>query len=153
MTINNHYNDRFLLITADEIFRPIIRRADYSAQITQLMSDSYFHSVSISGSKGTGSVICNNLNTPANRTLCTNWLTLLLLKATTGSCSRVLLFGGQKTASQVRITASDIAKPANYLEGVNLTYFAEPSPNSSNFTGASTFNASNPSSDLLWCIP
>ncbi len=153
MTVNNHYNDRFLFITADDIFRPIIRRADYSAQITQLMSDSYFHSISITGSKGTGSVICNNLNIPANRMLCTNWLTLLLLKSTTGNCSRVLLFGGQKTSAQVRVTASDIAKPANYLEGVNLTNFALPSPNSGNFTGASAFNANRPSSDLLWCIP
>jgi len=153
MTLNNHYNDRFLFITADDIFRPIVRRADYSAQITQLMSDPYFHSVSIAGTKGTDSVICNNLNTPANQILCTNWLKLLLLKSTTGSCSRVLLFGGQKTAAQVRITTSDIGKPSNYLEGSNLTYFAAPSANSSNFTGTSAFNANNPSSDLLWCIP
>ena len=152
MTLNSHYNDRFLFITTDDIFRPIIRRSDFSAQITALMNDPYFQNVNISGSKGSGSIICSRLGSSLNQTSCTNWLKLLLLKSTTGSCSRILFFSGQKTSKQVRLTASDISNPANYLEGVNLTNFVLPIADSGNFTGTSSFNANNPSSDLLRCI-
>ncbi len=153
MTINNHYNDRFLYITAAEIFRPIMKRNDYSQQINLLMSDTYFQTVNISGSKGTDNVICNSLNISANRATCANWVKLLLLKSTKGSCRRVLFFGGQKTSTQERITASDISNPANYLEESNLAHFSDPVANSINFTGISNFNASKPTADLIWCIP
>lgn len=153
MTENDHYNDRFLFIATEDIFHPIIRRSDFSAQISALMNDAYFQSVAITGSKGTGSVNCSSLGTPANQAFCANWLEMLLFKPTTGSCSRVLIFGGQKTANQVRLTVANKADPTNYLEGANLTTFAVPNADSSSFTGALTFSANNPSADLLRCLP
>ncbi len=164
MTNNYHYNDRFLFITTDDIFRPIIQRIDFSTQISGLMNDPYFQSVPISGTKGTGSVSCNSL-APANQAFCANWLEMLLLTrlpvpssvtidgAATALCNRVLIFGGQKTAAQVRLFATDKSNPANYLEAPNLTSFAVPTATASNFSGASIFKANNPSADLLKCFP
>lgn len=164
MTNNNHYNDRFLFVTADEIFRTIIRRSDFSAQISALMNDPYFQSVHVTGTKGTGSVNCHNLAL-ANQAFCANWLEMLLLTrlppassitiddTATTPCNRVLIFGGQRIADQVRVTATDKSNPANYLEGQNLAAFAAPIANSDNFGGPSTFNANNPSADLLRCLP
>jgi hypothetical protein len=71
----------------------------------------------------------------------------------TGTCSKVLIFGGQKTATQVRLTTTDKSNPANYLEGQNLAAFATPIAISSNFDGASNFDFNNPSTDLLRCLP
>ena len=173
MTNNNHYNDQFLFVTTDDIFRPIIRRSDFFAQITALMNDPYFQNVSITGSKGTSSITISNNKCngflPPNQAFCANWLEMLLLTqltpasnitittnsvpASVGPCNRVLIFGGQKTAAQVRLLATDKSNPANYLEAPNLAAFAVPTATSSNFTGASTFNANTPSADLLTCIP
>ena len=168
MTSNDYYNDRFLFVTTDDIFRPIIRRSDFSAQISALMNDPYFLTlIPSSTGKGIGN-ICSSL-APANQAFCANWLEMLLLTqltpasnitittngvpASVGPCNRVLIFGGQKTAAQVRLLATDKSNPANYLEAQNLTAFAVPTATSSNFTGASTFNANTPSADLLTCIP
>jgi hypothetical protein len=149
---NDHYNDQFLFVTTDDVFRPITRRSDFSSQISALMNDTYFQSVVITGSKGTASVICSGLST-ANQTFCANWLEMLLLKPTTGPCSRVLIFGGKKTATQVRLTATDKSNPANYLEAPNLAAFAAPASTSNNFSGSLTFDANNPGADLLRCLP
>ena len=124
---------------------------------------SHLQGITVSGlgTKGTNNVNCA---TAINQTFCTNWKEMLLLTqlstqsitidgSPTAPCNRVLIFGGQKTAAQVRLTATDKSNPANYLEAPNLTAFAVPSTPSSNFAGASTFNANTPSSDLLRCIP
>lgn len=162
---NDHYNDRFLFITTDDIFRPLIRRSDFSAQISALMNDIYFQGINITGTKGTGSVICNNLGTAANKTFCANWLEMLLLTrlappspitvdgVPSDSCTRVLIFGGQKAAAQVRLTAANKTNPSNYIEGVNLSSFATPVAVASGFVGVSVFSANNPGADLLKCIP
>lgn len=71
----------------------------------------------------------------------------------TSTCQRVLIFGGQKTAAQVRLTGTNKSNPANYLEATNLAAFAVPNTASSNFLGASTFDTNNPSADLLRCLP
>lgn len=165
LSINSHYNDRFLLLTVDDIFRPIIRRGDFTIQITALMNDPYFQTALANiNSKGIGNIICSNL-LPGNQTFCINWKEMLLLTTLpipsavvidgtpTRVCSRVLIFGGQKTATQSRITSAEKSNPANYLEDANLAAFATPIALSSHFAGFSTFNANNPSADLLRCIP
>jgi hypothetical protein len=165
LTQNSHYNDRFMLITVDDIFRPIIRRSDFSNQVTALMNDPYFlTAIPSNNNKGIGDNICNS-QLPNNQTFCTNWKEMLLLAtlptpssividgASTGICRRVLIFGGQKTITQTRLTPTEKANPANYLENTNLAAFAIPIAHSSQFTGFSTFNANNPSAELLRCIP
>ncbi len=165
LTLNSHYNDRLQFITADDIFRPIIRRSDFSSQITALKNDPYFLTAApTNNNKGIGSNICNSL-LPNNQIFCINWKEMLLLAnlptpssividgASTGICRRVLIFGGQKIAAQSRITSADKSNPANYLENANLAAFATPTAVSNHFTGFSTFNANNPSADILRCIP
>jgi type II secretory pathway pseudopilin PulG len=165
MTSSGHYNDRFLFVSVDDLFRPIIRRSDFAAQISALMNEAYFQNVAITGAKGTGNVLCSSLGTAANQEFCANWLEMLLLTrlaapssitidgTPTPACARVLVFGGQKTAAQIRLSDSDKSSPANYLETANLAAFAVPVAASSNFAGASTFDADNPGADLLRCLP
>jgi hypothetical protein len=158
-----HNNDRFLLITPDEIFRIVIHRADFSMQISSLLHDVYFQNVIVSGSKGTGNVNCDLLD-PGNRSFCKNWLEMLLLTqlstpspvsidgALTGECSRILIFGGAKNVNQLRLSSANKASPANYLEGVNLAAFATPVALAGHFAGTSLFNASHPGTDVLSCL-
>jgi uncharacterized protein (UPF0333 family) len=165
-----HYNDQMIFITTSELFRDIVNRADFRNQINALMNDAAFQneasSVPVSvGSKGTANINCNNTSNSDNQNFCTNWKEMLLLTklpasasitidgTVTANCSRVLIFGGQKTATQIRLSSTDKSTPANYIEGNNLTGFATPTSAGSNFNGASTFNALNPSADLLRCIP
>jgi len=164
MARSDHYNDRFLFITGDDIFRALIHRADFSAQVSALLNDAYFQSVAIAGTKGSDNINCNSLSSN-NRTFCKNWKDMLLLTQLpspaaitidglpTAVCSRVLIFGGQKNAAQLRLSATDKANPANYIEGANLSAFATPLANTGNFGGTSMFSASNPSADLLKCLP
>jgi hypothetical protein len=163
MTGNGHYNDRFLYITSDEIFRVLMRRADFSVQVSALLSDAYFQNVVIAGAKGTDNVNCNLLGS-SNRIFCKNWIEMLLLAqlptpapvtidgAATANCSRVLIFGGQKIAAQLRLTATDKASPSNYIEGVNLSAFATPVAVAGSFVGASVFSSKNSSADVLKCL-
>lgn len=159
-----HYNDRFLPISSDDLFRILIRRSDFSVQVSALLDDAYFQGVSITGSKGTDSVNCNLLASN-NRTFCKNWKEMLLLTALpvpspvvidgtpTANCTRVLLFGGHKNSSQLRLSITDKANPANYLEGINIAAFAAPLANAGSFSGASTFSANAADTDLLRCLP
>ncbi len=162
-------NDKILTITADDIFRSIIRRTDFSLQVSALLDDvdfrPYLQSVTISGNKGTDNVSCTVISNTANQTFCNNWKEMLLLTrltpassitidgTTTPLCNRVLIFGGQRIAGQVRVITTDKSNPANYLEGQNLAAFAAPTAITNNFSGPSTFNPINPSADLLRCIP
>lgn len=165
---NDHYNDRLLFITVDDIFRPIIRRNDFSAQISALLNDAVFiphlQSVAIAGSKGANNVDCNNTGNSDNKKFCKNWKEMLLLSQLptpspiaidgipTAACTRVLIFGGQKFAAQARLTVADKTAPPNYLEGANLAAFAVPIATTGNFSGASTFNYNSPGADLLRCL-
>jgi hypothetical protein len=164
LTNNTHHNDRFLFITVDDIFRPITRRNDLSVQITALINDPYFQTaMPVSTNKGIGTNICSSL-LPNNQIFCNNWKEMLLFTALptptsiivdgaqTNFCTRVLIFGGQRTVNQQRLTTAEKSNPANYLEGTNLIAFASPTAASGNFNGYSTFNANNPSAELIRCI-
>lgn len=166
-------NDKILAITIDDIFRPIIRRSDFSGNISALLNDAAFiahlQSTPITGTKGTNQVDCSTPSTISNRTFCANWKEMLLLTRLTptsnitifvngtpttfGPCGRVLIFGGQKNTGQSRVTTADKSAPANYLENQNLAAFAIPNAISGNFSGNYDFNVNNPSADLLRCLP
>ena len=100
-----------------------------------------------------------------NQTFCKNWKEMLLLtelsppmpiiidgSETVVNCSRVLIFGGQKTELQARATVIDKNSPINYLEATNATEFKTPIANSNNFSGTFSFNSSNSSADILRCL-
>lgn len=166
LTQNDFYNDQFIFVTIDEIFRPLIRRSDFSVQVSALLDDVEFKSHAqatvVAGSKGTDNINCSSIVTNANnKVFCNNWKEMLLLTELpvaspividampTTACSRVLTFGGQKTGVQTRLTTVNKSNPANYLEGTNLTAFNAPN---NNFNGTSVFNAANSSADILRCL-
>jgi len=163
MTSSGHYNDRFLFITTDEIFRVVMRRTDFSVQVSALLNDTYFQSVVIAGAKGTDNVNCNLLGS-SNRAFCKNWIEMVLLTqlptpapvtidgVPTATCSRILLFGGQKNVTQLRLTTANKATPSNYIEGANLSAFATPVAFASSFSGVSVFSSKSPSADVLKCL-
>lgn len=70
------------------------------------------------------------------------------------TCPGVLVFSGQRSASQIRTDAQKNT-PSNYLEGVNLTSFT--SPYGTSFSGPSRFEAvsasQSASQDIVRCIP
>lgn len=166
---NDHYNDKFLFVTLDEIFRPIIRRSDFKNQITALFDDpdfkSHLLSIDVEGNKGTDEIDCDVIDKTTKKplnTFCQNWEEMLLLTqlptpstitidgtSTMTACTRVLIFGGQKTGAQARISIANKNDPANYLEDANLTAFNTPS---SDFDGISVFDAANASADVLRCL-
>jgi hypothetical protein len=169
LTGNDHHNDRLLLISASELFQSIIHRNNFIKQINDLMNDSAFQhmleSITVSVSnKGTNNIDCSNTSNADNQNFCNNWKEMLLLTelpapaaitidgTATSTCTRVLIFGGQKIGAQVRLTDADKSNPANYLEAPNLAAFAVPIAASGNFNGVSNFSSSNPSADLLRCL-
>ena len=161
---NDFYNDEFAFVTVDEIFGPLSKRSDFSAQISALLDDEYFQTVAITGMKGTDSVVCSSLLS-TNQTFCDNWKEMLLLTelpsspsaivvdgTSKGPCMRVLIFGGSKAAGQIRQSVANKSIPANYIEGNNLSEFNTPIAKSNNFVGFSTFNSNSPNADILRCI-
>jgi hypothetical protein len=167
---NGFYNDRFSFITVEDIFSIIIRRSDFSAQITNLLDDPDFRLeaetkvVSGPATKGTDNIVCNNLSNLNNRTFCNHWKEMLLLTqlpvadsimidgAATASCSRVVIFGGKRLAGQTRLVIADKNTPANYLEGINVAAFATPVANNNSFSGVSVFSPNDPSADVMRCL-
>ncbi len=66
-------------------------------------------------------------------------------------CYAVLLFGGNRTNNQTRISDTDTSNPTNYLENSNASLF----PNGGAYTGTGTtpgFSYTAPSADMVRCI-
>lgn len=157
------YDDAFLAVGGGDLFRPVMRRADFSAQVSALLDDGYFRTVAIAGSKGTNNVNCDLL-ADGNKAFCKNWKEMLLLAqlpepspvmldgVPTPDCARVLLFGGSRSAAQIRVSAADKSLPGNYLEGDNLASFAAPVAAANRFSGNAAFSADRPDADLLRCL-
>ncbi len=163
---NDFYNDQYVFVTTDEIFLPLTQRSDFSIQVNSLLDDAelktQLQSIILSGGKGTDNINCSLiLASINNKIFCENWKEMLLLTelsvpspimidgVPTTDCWRVLIFGGQKTGAQARLTAINKMNPANYLEGTNLIAFNTPT---NNFNGVSAFDAANSSADILRCL-
>ena len=156
---SDHYDDRFLFVTSDDIFTPLIRRSDFAAAIYALMNNASFASIPIAGNKGTDNFACGTDD------FCRNWREMLFLTQLpahapvvidglpSGNCNRVLLFSGARIAGQSRVTAAEKSDKNNYLENINLASFNTPVANAANFSGASAFNWHNPGADLIRCLP
>lgn len=64
-------------------------------------------------------------------------------------CRGALLFGGQRTSTQRRASASDKADASNYLEGANATSWTT---GGMTFAGSSSYSQSSPSQDVAICL-
>ena len=158
MASSEHYNDHFLKVTVDDIFRPLIRRKDFSTAIDDLLGNPAFKSMVISGPKGTDNLACGT------DMFCRNWKEMLFLTelpvpaeitidgASSPVCTRILIFAGKRTAGQNRNTPVEKSSANNYLEGPNLASFNTPTAAALDFSGASKFDWHSPETDLIRCL-
>lgn len=159
---NAHYNDRLARITVDDLFTPIMRRSDFALAIGALLDHPAFRTIAIAGNKGTDNLVCS---AAPSKSFCDNWREMFLLTqfaaptsvtidgVQSPPCNRVLIFGGRRTPTQGRSSPADKANPNNYLEGGNAVSFGVPMATASNFSGASVFDWSSPTTDLVRCLP
>lgn len=173
MAQSDSYNDRFLFITAADVFDPLIRRSDFRDAITALLD--YFKGlndanqaalpplpqVPVAGSNGTDNLLCAAAPDPA---FCRNWKQMLFLTqlsaptpitidgVPSANCNRVLIFGGRRGLGQSRSTPSQVADKNNYLENPNAASFSVPVASADNFSGVSVFDFRNPAGDLVRCL-
>lgn len=156
-----HFNDRFLPVTTDDLFTPLIRRSDFAVAVRNLLDSVATQNPVPSANRGTDNIVCG----VADR-FCANWREMLFLTQlpaasqitidgiATANCNRVLIFSGRKkTGLQQRTTAADRANINNYLEAPNADSFNAPVAINNNFSGASQFNWRNPGADILRCLP
>lgn len=163
-------NDQFLWISPGEIFKGIKLRADFKTDIDAMVVDlaACLNAKIVSslptpsGSKGIDSVVtaCPPVG-PQKTNVLNNWKdNLLYAKISPATkitidgapspkaCNAIILFGGERTNTQNRSTSADKDSAANYLEGANLTSF----PTGTTYSGASSFNRTGTSQDIVACI-
>ncbi len=159
---NGTNNDRGLWITSREIFDRVKKRSDFASDIGTLLTDmkttldaatpplvTTFNTASTAG--------CPVTDSPADQKkdyFRCNWNNNLKFAESAGitvngaACDAVLIFAGERTTGQTRVTPSDLTNKANYLEAPNLGFF----PGAGAYIGATGFNPSAPSADIVRCI-
>ncbi|HUW51579.1 MAG TPA: hypothetical protein VMV75_11255 [Sulfuricella sp.] len=173
-----NYNDHFITISADDIFRRIKLRSDFKSDIDTIMGDlaaclnnldPAALPVASSGNKGIDNVItaCPAVGTKKINIL-NNWAdNLLYAKLPTPTaitingtpspnpCAAVLIFGGERTTrtvaplvAQTRALSTEKTDATMYLEGANATSF----PGGTAYSGISAYTATTPSADVVACI-
>lgn len=161
---NDHYNDRFLFVTADDIFNKVRQRSDFKTAVDTLVFDFVAClnglpslPAASAGNKGMDGALvsCPAPTDPTKANFYKNWKDNLLyakpggpITVNASTCDAVLIFGGARTGAQARITGTDKASAANYLEGANATSF----PSGTSYTGAGAYAPASPSADVLACI-
>ncbi len=66
-------------------------------------------------------------------------------------CQSVLIFAGERSAQQMRVTSSDKSDPANYLEGQVLATYRAGTGGA--LQGAERYQVAQSSADVLLCVP
>ncbi len=156
---NDDYNDKFILITVDDVFNLLVKRSDFVNEIN-IQINSAVSDISSSGlapsaiNKGTDGLNCSSAT---NEKFCVNWKEMFVLgnvaageTVNGAACNTVLIFGGKKTDTQVRVSAFDKNNPANYLEGDNLD--ALNGIAGKNYFGSTQFLGGSPSADVVRCV-
>ena len=175
-------NDQLLAITSKDIFDLVKKRPDFKSDIDSLLDGLtiYLNTLTLlppnlptaSGSKGIAGVVgmcmgdttCPIRNNAHLTAVLANWKdNLLYAGGPSGNftvngvpdCKAVLIFGGERTlrteaplVAQTRATSTDKDDPGMYLEGSNAGIF----PNDGNYSGASKFDATTASKDIVRCV-
>ena len=164
-------NDQALWISSKEIFDRVKVRSDFKSDIDGMIGDlaTCLNNLPPAGlplasatNKGITNVIAVcPAATPQKVNVLNNWQNNLLYanpgtastvqtgSVVTTGCNAVLLFGGERTATQVRDTAANKDLAANYLEAPNVPL---PFPNSGAYSGLAGYNSASSSSDIVRCI-
>ncbi|OGQ98443.1 MAG: hypothetical protein A2505_06460 [Deltaproteobacteria bacterium RIFOXYD12_FULL_55_16] len=160
--IANPNNDRGLWVTSREIFERVKKRSDFAADINTLLADlktsldaassplvTAFNTASTAG--------CPVTDSPANQKkdyFRCYWNNNLKFAESSGitvngaSCEAVLIFSGERTTGQTRVSLADQANKSNYLEAPNLAIFS----GAGAYSGATGFTPASASADLVYCI-
>ena len=161
-------NDQMIFITKQDIWNAIKKRNDFGAFVTTLLHPAIACTpatvtFSPTSTTDTTAKIVNNLKISRVPKAClasslNNWQdNILYAKCKTGgncltvngiSCTWVVIFSGERNATQTSITNTDKNTWSNYLEGANLTAFTN---GTTSFSGATSYSAASPSTDVLAC--
>lgn len=158
---NGTNNDQGLWITSKEIFDPIKKRGDFKTDMDTLMSDlvnylnTRYSTISSDQNRLSATAIANFRSAyPQSGVLLTNWSDNVLYAkgnfTVNGSptiCPAILVFSGERTVAQRRASTEEIALVSNYLEAPNTGFPADGS-----YTGATVFDSSTASRDIVRCI-
>ncbi len=161
-----HYNDRLLFVTPDELFDALTRRKDFSLAVDTLLTDLgneiSLNVLAIGGKKGTENLKCT---AATNKAFCNNWYDMLFLTELSvpssvtingkpsHNCTRLLIFSGRRISGQQRTNDEERAAKENYLEFPNVDSFDTPKAADTAFAGVATFDWRNPGADVIRCIP
>lgn len=176
-TGNALVNDRILTITANELYRAIQKRSDFASFVATELLKIAKNNLSTLPLPGTinftnptpvetsGGAIVGSLETgrvpktALTSTPLKRWQDNLLyarcasgascLTVNGSSCTGVVIFAGERTATQSRATNAQKNTWSNYLEGSVLAAF---NAGSTIFSGASAYSTASPSTDVLSCI-
>jgi hypothetical protein len=176
----SNINDQIIFITRQDIWNAIKKRNDFGSFISNALTST---ATSACMAALPSPVTINFNNTPPTETtvvgsvanlktgrvpkacltsVLNNWQDHLLyarcvsgncLTVNGNACHGVLIFSGERNASQSRIGNTDKNNWGNYLENTpaaNLTAFTT---GTTTFSGASAYTSANPSTDILACIP
>ena len=165
-------NDQMIFITKQDIWNAIKKRNDFGAFVTTLLHPAIActpATVNFSATPTTDNTTQNVNNLKISRvpkaclaSSLNNWQdNILYAKCRTGgncltvngiSCKGVVIFSGERNATQTRITNTDKNTWSNYLEDANLTLTAFTNGTTS-FSGATSYSPASPSTDVLACTP
>lgn len=172
-------NDQIIFITKSDIFNAVKKRNDFGAFVSSLLttattclSPSLPQPVTVNfnpqpietpGGAVFGSITAGRVPQSCLASPLDNWQdNLLYARCTSGlgcltvngvSCKGVVIFSGEGNASQTRTTDTQKNTWSNYLEdtpSANLTAFTT---GGISFSGALSYSAASPSTDILACIP
>ena len=172
-------NDRLLALMPDEIFARVKKRPDFAAALNVQINDlvdclesAFFglptpagatpqgqkrvgHLPSLSGFSGCWWMSFLSDNYYGNwkeqylYATCTSAGQCLSVNGGSSNCRGVLIFPGERSASQSRASAAQRADYANYLEGANLTAFTS---NATTFSGITALTTPPTSQDVVRCL-
>jgi type II secretory pathway pseudopilin PulG len=174
-------NDQITFITRQDIWNAVKKRNDFGSFISNSLTST---ATSACMAALPAPVTINFNNTPPTEAsvissvgnlkigrvpkacltfVLNNWQDhLLYARCTSGSCLSVngnachgvVIFSGERNASQTRMNNTDKNNWGNFLENTpaanNLTSFAT---GATTFSGASSYTSTSPSTDILACIP
>lgn len=159
---NGTNNDRGLWIASREIFDRVKKRSDFASDIGALLTDLKTSLDAATPPLATAFNTASTEDCPVTDSSADqkkdyfrcNWNNNLKFAESAGitvngaPCVAVLIFAGERTTGQARVTPADQSNKANYLEPPNLSIF----PGGGAYSGATGFNKTMPSQDLLACI-
>jgi type II secretory pathway pseudopilin PulG len=172
LVASSQINDQMVFITQQDIWNAVKKRNDFGTFVTTLLNTAKvclsqpvtvnFGSTPPTETSGVtvGSLKISRVPKTCLASPLNNWQdNLLYARCTSGlscltvnsiSCKGVVIFSGERNATQTRIINTDKNNWNNYLEGSTYTQF---NSGGTVFSQALPYSTASPSTDVLACIP